>query len=128
MLNISLTSFFSAKKTYLEDLSLKRSSLPRIHGIPLWRCTTTEFQLPYCWKFVLRLSFCQHEQCCNNIFILASNFLQQRKVESQRLFFHMQCCPSLCSSSNDLRGQHCDSGVCKRPEFPPSMGTADGPK
>ena len=104
MLNISLTSFFQLKKMYFEDLSLKRSSLPIIHGIPWLRRTTIEFQLPYCWKFMLLLNFCQHEQCCDNIFILASNFLHQRKVESQRLFFHMQTCPSLCSFSNYLQG------------------------
>ena len=71
---------------------------------------------------MLLLSFCQHEQCCDNIFILASNFLHQRKVESQRLcFFICKPVPLCVVPLTTCRGQHYDTLVCKRHEFPLTM-------
>lgn len=96
----------------------------------LQRCATTEFSLPYHWTFVLLISFCLREQCCDNLLLqdswstCSSYSLHQRKVESkrQRAVFTFNLVPLCVVPKTTCRGSTVPHGSLESLNSTPSEG------
>ena len=102
MLNIPLTSFFSAKKTYLEDLSQKDHLFPEYTAFPGGDAPPLNSSSPIAGNLFCVSVFANMNNAAITYLYLHPIFYTKEKW-NPRDFFICNAVPSLCSSSNDLR-------------------------